>query len=353
MIDFDPMRPERIAAHYGRMFPNAWRQIDAFRRDKGAPGFADWPAWCFCPLAGAYAIISEGTVIDPAQAGLVSVIGGLAAWRPTKGIYHFDEDIAREVIATPLTGKIPVETLFRLPAWALYIPVQGLGLEIFGSPLYGFFAFLEHDANCGRAELRFLFDRGPESGYELQPFGLHLDNPTLEQAVGAFTEEGVRQTGKAGLLDRIGAKDRLAQELSSQFTPLVNLVLYLCAGNADLAVEGRSEHPELPRPKKTKKGARLFPAKTPKIWQAGWRVGSAIRKARQQARSEGQKDESVNGRRSPIPHVRDSHWHLFWTGKGARKDPSKAIPDVRWMPPIPVGVKDLDDLETTIHPVKK
>ena len=39
-------------------------------------------------------------------------------------------------------------------------------------------------------------------------------------------------------------------------------------------------------------------------------------------------------------------WHSYWTGV------KRGILKVYWLPPIPVGVKGIEDLIPTIHPVK-
>lgn len=44
----------------GKRFPSAWVQYDQFRQDRGQNGLPDWPDWCYCPMAGAYAILSGG-----------------------------------------------------------------------------------------------------------------------------------------------------------------------------------------------------------------------------------------------------------------------------------------------------
>ncbi|MCL6568684.1 MAG: hypothetical protein K6T35_07350, partial [Meiothermus silvanus] len=49
-----------------------------------------------------------------------------------------------------------------------------------------------------------------------------------------------------------------------------------------------------------------------------------------------------DGSRSITPHVRRAHWHLYWTGEGSRKDPSKARPRVRWIEPTLVGAERME-----------
>jgi hypothetical protein len=42
----------------GHDYPDAWAQAESFRSGRG-PGF-DWPDWCYLPLAGSYAVVSNG-----------------------------------------------------------------------------------------------------------------------------------------------------------------------------------------------------------------------------------------------------------------------------------------------------
>ncbi|MCK7579293.1 MAG: hypothetical protein MZV65_28555 [Chromatiales bacterium] len=41
-----------------RDYPGCWKAYDQFRQDRRELG--DWPEWCYCPMAAAYAIVSGG-----------------------------------------------------------------------------------------------------------------------------------------------------------------------------------------------------------------------------------------------------------------------------------------------------
>ena len=118
----DPyLRPGKILSTFGRLYPDAWKQVDEFRASRKELG--DWPDWCFLPLAGTYAIVSKGkTVQSPNQAHHIGILGALAAWRVTQGIYRFDLTTFDALWKTPVTGDIPTEVLFHLPEWCVYIP---------------------------------------------------------------------------------------------------------------------------------------------------------------------------------------------------------------------------------------
>lgn len=64
---------------YSALYPLAWRQLNSFREMRGKD-FTDWPEWCFCPLAGAYAVVSGGgdNRLNPDTVVDVSRVGALA-----------------------------------------------------------------------------------------------------------------------------------------------------------------------------------------------------------------------------------------------------------------------------------
>lgn len=74
------------------------------------------------------------------------VLGALAAWRMTQGIYRFDTDIFSALWSTPIEGKIPVEILYRLPEWCVYIEAPP-GYQIEDLDLFGWFTHPDWDAD--------------------------------------------------------------------------------------------------------------------------------------------------------------------------------------------------------------
>jgi hypothetical protein len=123
--------------------------------------------------------------------------------------------------------------------------------------------------------------------------------------------------------------------------PVVNALLYLCAG-AEFLRGGQAAMPANPQPVRTKRGARLFPPQQPTTWDVGVRMGGALRCA--------------------VPTPREARpWAActqdrFRTGARKRADGSE-IPlaqrplDMRWLPPIAVGIEDVDELASVIQPV--
>lgn len=334
-------RPKMHLVAAGKLFPGAWRLFDQCRQDRGVD-LPDWPDYVYCPMAASYAIVSGGgsNRISTSLIADVGRLAAVAAWRVTQGVFRFDPTLYASLIDTEIKGDLPCDMLRRLPAWCVYIETPG---HVWGSlSVFGFFAHLEWDSNTGREELRLLMD----CEEALIPVPIHLGPWSLEEALNRSFSEAVRQgvihgnTREASLMS--STKAQAAKETSDSLAPLLSLLLYLCAENADLG-----EHrPSYPKPKRTKEGWRLFPPDKPTTWEVGVRIGAALRKAYQQAEFNQPSVDSETGRARPRGHVRHAHWHTFLHGEGRSKR------KLKWMPPIPVNLDD-DELPTTIRTVKE
>lgn len=329
--------PIRHLKRYAAVYPRAWKLADAARAMKGKG--VDWPAWCFLPVSAALHIAEE----EGARQGLdlravVPDVGNLAAliaWRQTQGIYRIDPDVYPALWETPIEGDLPTEILFRLPEWCVWIETPA------DKEFPGFFAYLEADANDGRAELRIALSHG--AGLFTQP--IHLTGRNLVECLAASLAEGAKQAALIGEPIE-GAADqarRWGDMLARIIGPRVNLVLYLCAVNSDIRdTRTGFKRPANPEPIPTRRGPRLFPAATPTAWDVGVRMGAAIRAATEKERGE----DRGGSHASPRPHIRRAHWHTFRHGPGRRESALK------WLPPIPVNVGDDADLPAVIRDVK-
>lgn len=340
-----------------RKYPRAWRHLDKFR--SGRKELGGWPAWCFCPMAGAYAIVSEdlpGRVIPAGSEQSLDVgrVGALGAWRPGQGVYWIDETVREAVLATPIDGAIPVEVLLGLPEWCIYVvlpdhEVEGRAIRLRpqgveqsqGLVIRGFFAHLEYDANDGRTELRIEMDPADGAPFEgLSPEILHLyPGETLAQGYDRMLAEMRRQLGQHRQLgDPYTDAERQVRETApGRLSPLLSVLLYLCSRTAEYRAGGetRPSRPTYAQPSRTKEGWRLFAPPRARVWYVGEALGTAIRRAREV----GARQEATGGHARPRPHVRRAHWHLYWLGS---KDPTSPLrrPELRWLPPIPVALAE-------------
>lgn len=279
-------RPELLLREMTALYPGVWRFIEQCRRDRGTAAFAqDWPDWCYCPVAASLAWVFRN--LPPGRPDISALhpgewirrmddtrlLAALAPWRKTKGVYRFDADFARALLAAPLDGRVPVETLYRLPEWCVYIeappswPVDAVA---------GFFCHLERDANTGRSECRLVYDRADgETGL----VALHMHGETIEEMVQSFLDEGTRQAridfnlpdNFAPPLDGATLADRM------RVADCLNLVLHLCGDDAEYRGGRRPRRPDLV---KTRRGGRIFAPERARIWEVGCADGARLRRLR-------------------------------------------------------------------------
>lgn len=316
-------------ADIGNRYPDAWNRYEDFRADRGRH-LPEWPAWCYCPVAGAYSIISGG---GSNQVPLERIqdcgrLAAMAAWRVGKGIYRLHPNLFQSVWETPV-GRIPIDILYQLPEWCLYIELP----EGDGS-LFGFFVHLEHDRKEGHNELRLLLD----SREGLQPFALHLDRDTLDECILSSADYSRRNIETAGIehpaIDEIRDFNReKARDLAEKIEPILSLVLYICTAAGEERdirdIKGSDRFPTIPVPKKVKGGERIFTAGMPTVWETGYRMGAALGAAKRRLESA---DHGVT-HSGPTPHVRRAHWHHYW--RGPRKGQQELV--LKWLHPVLVG----------------
>lgn len=348
-------RARRVLDAVGHAYPGAWAAFDGFRRQRGSSPDFDWPDWCYMPIAAGYAVVSRGgnNRVSLAQAQHPSIVTALATWRMTQGVYRFDPTLFNAILDTPLDGDIPVAHLQRLPEWCVYVELGGLGVE----RLHGVWMHLEYDmARQGQVEFRGVFDtardpRQPFAADGVEPFALPLVG-TVDESLRALSRSARHQAELLGLA--VGAPSSEDIERGGQMIrPMLALALYLCA-DADITRRGAPAQPANPAPKRTGAGGwALHPASGPSEWDVGTRIGAALRAAYARAETGG---EAAPEGRHVRPHVRRAHWHTIVSGPRAAADGTPIAAgdrrrELRWLPPIPVNVDDVDALPATVRPV--
>jgi len=332
-------------------YPRAAADFDRFQGLRGAPDFENWPDWCWMPIAAGVATVSGGGPNNVPWDALQhpAILTALMTWRRTQGIYRFDPALMAAVIDTPIDGDVPADALQRLPEWCVYIDLAGSALS---PQLHGVWAHMEYDvARGGQAELRFVLDcardpRQPFASDGLQVIPVLLVG-TLDASLARLRESAQEQLRihKIPDLTPLQPTTIAHREL---VRALVALTLYLCSQDRDVA--DRSGKPA----SIAHQGRQSSPRASVTQWEVGTRIGAALRAAYQREQTGG--DAAPSGR-SVRPHVRRAHWHTMLSGArfgadGTPIDPAHRTRNLRWLPPIPVNVDDLDGMPSVIHPVK-
>ncbi len=293
------------------------------------------------PTDFARRIVGKGLPLRTAeQYKEATFLAAVAAWRSTQGIYRFDPSTFDALWNTPVTGAIPIEVLYRLPEWCVFIPTPDKIWR--GNRLNGFFAHLDRNLEMRRTDLRLLLDVSVAEGKSEAvaiPIIMGMGG-VAESLAYAF-----RNTGRTHPLATQLTDEERATEMRD-VPSLVSLVLYLCSTNAEIRASGGGDRvPSYPEPEKTKKGLRLFAPDRPTHWEVGYRLGAALRRAWAELDSE----ESGGTHARPRPHIRRARWHSYWEGK--RNQPEDRKLGLKWLPPIAVNVRHIDDLTTTVRDV--
>lgn len=327
------IRPKQHLWRVEKQFPEAFRHIEEFRMAKGANDFKDWPDWCYVPAAGAYAIVSKGVnrITNQEALSAVAAISSLGAWRIGQSVYRFDQDLFKSLINTPV-GKVPVESLYRLPEYGLYIETPSVAIN--NEQIHGFFVHLEYDINTGRPELRLLLDFKEA----LLSYPLHMTVNTVEEMLLAMLAES-RKHSEINDLALLNPSRSDIEAVTNLLSRLISLALYLCSDNPDY---GDQPAPKRPREKMKRLGATFKIPKHPEIREIGYRVGKNIRAAREANQGAGL------GERTVSPHIRNAHWHSFWLGP---RDGDREL-HVKWLPPILVKIDSSGGMPITIKKVK-
>ncbi len=322
----------KLLKEYEIKYHNPWPQYADFRSVKGND-FPDWPDWCYCPLAGSYAVVSQYAKDIQTQALDTAIMGALSAWRMTKSIYKYDKDIFKMLWETSIK-KIPSDVIYRLPEWCVYIEVpNGYTKPSSDDKIYGWFCHLEFDAKDYRSELRFIIDHGDY----YMPMILHLTGDTLDDGLMAFIKESEKISKEIGLYREDESKILVEHkdEYLSLISAMLSVTLYICSDEID--IEGKRQKPHNPATKKVKKGLREFPLE-PTSWDVGYRVMRNVKISESSSESPNQ---AQSNRKAKRPHFRKAHWHSYWTGKRDSED-RKLI--IKWMPPIFVNTEKSDSV---------
>ena len=221
--------------------------------------------------------------------------------------------------------------------------LETAGKSFGGSSIRSFFAHIDDDLNYNRTELRILLDS--EAG--LNPFVLHLNKSTISESIEAVAAHaGQMMREKALPAEKNLFTIEFKRTAPEGVSPLISFLLYICSATKDMKDSaGSLKQPRNPMPKKVKGGTEIFQPDRPTIWETGYRMGEALARAKTSI-GIGESRPHVG----PAPHIKRAHWHSFW--QGPKSEQGKRSIEVKWLPPMPVGVGDLGDMIPTIRLVK-
>jgi hypothetical protein len=153
---------------------------------------------------------------------------------------------------------------------------------------------------------------------------MHLGGTIEESVAGFVAQANVQLAALRAPIPAFGAG--LITDIARVTTPLVSVLLYLCADEAEARpTRDPARRPERPGIKHNRSGEPHQPPGKPEVWETGFALGAALRDARSGDASSG----TVRG------HVRRAHWHTVLSGPRDREQKRT----LRWFPPIPVNLR--------------
>lgn len=309
--------PLQAVRKFGKKYPTVWDDIDDLvHASRNGEVDAEWDFdLCYAPVSAAIAAMTRCVPILEA-AGLASFAAALAAWRRNKLIYQFDEYLADELVETASDLVIPIDILEQLPAPCIFVSLQNCPQPDNAKPYAGFFVHIEHDVKTHEKELRM---------HHINTDGEYLTQCIVHLIPGGTINDGIDEaiktvnTSNANVLSILpddlkpNASDYL-DETREFAVDFVQLVLYICAENADIT-ENESQAKIYRKPTRTLDKFREI-----RQWDVGVKVSNALRAAeRQQQSREAEPRQYAERKYKNRPHVRRAHWHHFWTGSGDNK----------------------------------
>src|SRR5215469_6963594 len=233
-------RPKQLLVKCGHQWPKLWKYVDLARAERGGE-LPRWPNWCYLSTtAGVFLMqrvcpfVNEGAESDSFDSveSFSRMVVPLATWRVTQGIYRIDPEVAEAIWNTPIDGHLPVELLFHLPEWCVYIETPGRSLSS-GKYLEGFFAHLNTTSGTDDPELHFLLD---DPAGILHSIAVPLTASTLEEACRVASIDRTNYEQKICWSNGAAAKiadERMAAadpaDVAAGLSPLISTLLYICS----------------------------------------------------------------------------------------------------------------------------
>lgn len=341
--ELSPYPPDKWIREMNRRYPNLWIDLRKgyeepsriLRPKASLELLQSIPDWCIMPTFFPFLVMTDryGESFYITHMDEVMTIASTYIWRCSKGIYRFAPEIYQALVSQPITGDLPMDCLYRLPEWAVYIESPGLSYE--RHPMKGFIAHLDYNMFSHNVDLQFaMFLEGRDMPKTVAlPFG----NGTVLDAMARVDEVDSLYGSPNVEVRYVGTRD----EYKATFTAMLQLLLYLCSDEPDM--------PEIEHPSKRKTlSGRVRAPEEPKVWDVGVRISNVIRRYRNGETSyRYENDKEPGSHASPRPHVRSAHWHTYWTGPRQAVFPERK-PIVKWIPPIPIGMDWKHELPTNV-----
>lgn len=308
--------PLQAVREFEKAHVHCWESVEYMREGKKTKQL-DWNDLCYIPIGASIAILQNLNDDNPVENA--ALLSALAGWRVYKEIYRFVPEL-RDLLFEQADENIvvPVEAIKQMPYPNIYIDISDEKEES------GFFVFID-DNEDSSLELRF-YGIERENGQIVNKKNLYLhlrEGWTISDGIDDAMKQIKKNNSK---IDFRKYGDKIQNALLYFIRIYIQLVLYICAENADIAEvkEPKSiiRHDTITNPKDTYREIQH--------WDVGTKIAKIIRKSKEDEKEQIPRTSSGK-HNSPRPHTRRGHWHHYWIG--SRKDPINRKLIIKWVAP--------------------
>lgn len=269
----------------------------------------------------------------------VAILGALYSWRKYKEVYSFDSDLANMLMSSASDEfAVPISTMLNAPYPAFYVQIDGendLGIK-------GFFCNFDYimwgDIDTDKLVKQFSFNF--LGIYE----NMNLACPLII-CDGITIKESIDYLRKMFMEDK--DFDPKILDMAIDFIPkALQLVLYICAANADICENPQQKQITRKPTTGTKPKDTLREVRK---WDVGYRIGSIIRKSSEEDSVHEQRVSTNHKSSLKRPHVRKGHFHHYWIR--SKTDNSRTLV-LKWVAPMFINIALEDELPAVITKIE-
>lgn len=337
--------PLKMVQEFKQKFPDVWEYCDCSLNLPFDKINLDWnknrcilPTYMCQPIMQ---VMYEKYNVTPDLTD-IAILSGLYSWRKYKEIYSFDSNFA-ELLMQSADDEftVPISTLLSTPYSSFYVQIDGensLGVKGFFCS-YDYILWDKDVSNGTGRQLTLNFLAVYEDKYLGCPLVIR-EGLNIKEAMKWMNMLMSESTGE------IIYDPELIQFTHDFITKALQLVLYICAANADI-----SENPQQKQitrkptvgnqPKDTLREVRK--------WDVGYRIGSSIRKSTNEAQIPERSMKKHHTLSPKRPHVRKGHFHHYWVG--SKSDNSRVLV-LKWVAPMFINTALDEELPAVVTKIK-
>lgn len=330
--------PLKMVQEFKQKFPDVWEYCDCSLNMPFEKLNFEWDRTrCVLPSYICLPIMKQlyKQKNEPFDISDVATLKALYSWRKYKEVYSFDSDLANMLMSSSSDEfVIPISAILSAPYPVFYVQIDGendLGIK-------GFFCTFDYIVLSGE---------GTDKLTKQLSFNVLGIYDNISFACPLILRDGITIKESIDYLRKMFMEDKdfdpKILDMAIDFIPkALQLVLYICAANADICENPQQKQITRKPTTETKPKDTLREVRK---WDVGYRIGSIIRKPSEEDSVHEQR-VSTNQKSSPKrPHVRKGHFHHYWIG--SKSDNNRTLV-LKWVAPTFINIALEDELPAVI-----